>query len=382
MQYPDVIQYVTTFFNDHPETTSFILDTEIVPIDQGGGFRSFQELSSRARKDVQLQDVQIFVSILAFDLMYLNGEVLLERAFRERRELLVSRFPSFTSPDKRLARFKHVESCTSTEGRDAIEAFLVKAIESRCEGLMIKLLDNEPIQDALAIGEKLKAPKSRRKPLPATYEPDKRTSAWLKLKKDYLTGFGDTVDMIPIGAWYGNGRKAQWWSPILLGLWQPDCGRIVAVCKCMSGFTDAFYKVWISSRYAKRLQIHAHNNRCGSVTLEVESSLFFSVYFKPMEVWEIRGADITLSPVSIAAKGLVSASRGLSIRFPRFIKLREDKSIEQANTPTFLAKLWGKQEAKDARREFDHKFNDEGELIDTSGSSSDLDPEDMYEDED
>jgi DNA ligase-1 len=69
----------------------------------------------------------------------------------------------------------------------------------------------------------------------ATYEPDKRTSAWLKLKKDYVNGLGDSLDLVPIGAWHGNGRKAQWWSPILLGVWDPDAGQFVGVCKCMSG---------------------------------------------------------------------------------------------------------------------------------------------------
>jgi DNA ligase-1 len=76
---------------------------------------------------------------------------------------------------------------------------------------------------------------SRLKPLPSTYEPDLRTSAWLKLKKDYMEGIGDSLDLIPVGAWHGNGRKAQWWSPVLLALWNPDAGRPVAVCKCMSG---------------------------------------------------------------------------------------------------------------------------------------------------
>ncbi|KAH0588895.1 hypothetical protein H2248_004684 [Termitomyces sp. 'cryptogamus'] len=347
-KYPDVVQYVKTFFSDHPETTSFILDTEIVSIDPTGGLRSFQELSNRARKDVQLQDVQVFVSIFAFDLMYLNGEILLKRTFRERRDLLISRFPPFISRDKQLARFNHVESCTSTEGRDAIKAFLVKAIQSRCEGLMIKLLDNEPQQE---LATNLDKPaKSRRKPLPATYEPDKRTSAWLKLKKDYVTGFGDTLDLIPIGAWHGNGRKAQWWSPILLGLWQPERGRIVAVCKCMSGFTDAFYK-----DLRERYPLSENSDTCSQQPLwdcDVGGSTP-EVYFKPTEVWEIRGADITLSPISVAAKGLVSASRGLSIRFPRFIKVREDKSIEQASTPIFLAKLWRNQEAKGVKQDFD-----------------------------
>lgn len=39
---------------------------------------------------------------------------------------------------------------------------------------------------------------------------DKRTSAWLKLKKDYVIGLSDSLDLVPIGAWHGNGRKARW----------------------------------------------------------------------------------------------------------------------------------------------------------------------------
>lgn len=55
---------------------SAILDAEIVAIDaQTGDMRSFQELSSRARKDVNLEDIDVPVSIFVFDLMYLNGLV-------------------------------------------------------------------------------------------------------------------------------------------------------------------------------------------------------------------------------------------------------------------------------------------------------------------
>ena len=57
-------------------------------------------------------------------------------------------------------------------------------------------------------------------------------------------------------------------------------------------------------------------------------------------------ADITLSPTYTAAIGLVSEDRGLSMRFPRFLKLREDKSIEEASTTEFLANLYRKQEAR------------------------------------
>jgi DNA ligase 1 len=50
--------------------------------------------------------------------------------------------------------------------------------------------------------------------------------------KDYLEGMGDSLDLVPIGAWWGSGRKAGWWSPILLALYNPETGALEAVCKC------------------------------------------------------------------------------------------------------------------------------------------------------
>jgi DNA ligase-1 len=92
-----------------------------------------------------------------------------------------------------------------------------------------------------------------KKPLPSTYEPDARSQGWLKVKKgkllasrhaervfmafslDYLEGMGDSLDLVPIGAWWGLGRKAGWYSPILLALYNPETGALEAVCKCISG---------------------------------------------------------------------------------------------------------------------------------------------------
>jgi DNA ligase-1 len=42
----------------------------------------------------------------------------------------------------------------------------------------------------------------------------------------------------------------------------------------------------------------------------------------------------------------VSEERGLSLRFPRFLRVREDKSMEEASSREFLAGLWRKQEAR------------------------------------
>lgn len=59
-----------------PNLQSFIIDSEIVAIDpNGGGLKSFQELSNRARKDVDARFIKVPVCVFAFDLMYLDGEV-------------------------------------------------------------------------------------------------------------------------------------------------------------------------------------------------------------------------------------------------------------------------------------------------------------------
>lgn len=63
-------------------------------------------------------------------------------------------------------------------------------------------------------------------------------------------------------------------------------------------------------------------------------------------VWEMAFADITISPTYKAAIGLISSEKGLSLRFPRFLKKREDKGIDEASTSEFLAGLWKKQEEK------------------------------------
>jgi len=361
-KYPDVVSLFEHILTNSPETSSFIIDAEIVAIDPiNGGLKSFQELSNRARRDVKLNEVKISVCVFAFDIMYLDGKILLEKPFRERRHLLRSHFPPFIPlHELGAARFAHVQSCESDAGKDAVEEFWQTAVDSRSEGLMIKVLDNGEVDGVPSA----KRDKSKKKPLPATYEPDKRTLAWLKLKKDYVTGLNDSLDLVPIGAWHGNGRKANWWSPVLLALWDPDAVRLVAVCKCMSGFSDAFYKA-LKDRYPEDSESCSKqplwDPLCETGGLNPE------VYFKPQEVWEIRGADVTISPVSVAALGAISESRGLSLRFPRFMRVREDKKIDNASTPKFLADMYISQQGKQALGV------DDGELVDIDMEDSEAD---------
>ncbi|KAM0788433.1 hypothetical protein ACM66B_001568 [Microbotryomycetes sp. NB124-2] len=362
-KYPDIAYTLSALVQRQAQTdlpvTDFIIDCEIVAIDPNtGAFKTFQELSYRSRKDVEMGDIKVRVGIFAFDVMFLNGQSLLGEPFRKRRDTLRERFAPMQPKDVRLAKWALIPSCDDNDP-ERVKEFFDEVLKMRAEGIMVKLLDEAQVEvnsdeehgdeevtraspDETKDGSATTSPskakrKSRRKTLPATYEPDKRADSWLKVKKDYLEDLGDSLDLIPIGGWHGQGRKAAWWSPILLGCYDQETGQIQAVCKCMSGFTDAFY-LDVKTKYSED-----GPNTTYTKPSEIDGgNLRPSVWFKPSEVWEIRGADFTLSPVYPAAAQFLG-ERGVSVRFPRFMKIREDKSVEHATSSEQLAGLYEKQ---------------------------------------
>lgn len=368
-KYPDLVALMPKIRGEG--VSSFIMEGEVVAVDKvTGDLKPFQILTNRARKDVAIGSITVNVCLFAFDLMYLNGQPLLDRPFRERRSLLRSLFIEVPQ------QFTWVKSIDATsQDSEMVLEFFKSATDTKCEGIMVKILDNLPnpsldkeifeeaveeIEEAkhepLILPKKGKGkgkksaakpgegddekPKTRRKPLLSTYEPDKRLDSWLKVKKDYSATF-DSLDLIPIAGWHGQGRKSQWWSPILLAVRDPESGQLQAVCKCISGFTDKFYKE--NKEFYDEEGPNVLSGKPGYVEYNAGNP---DVWFEPQEVWEMAFADITLSPVYTAAIGLVNEDRGLSLRFPRFLKKREDKSIEEASTSDFLAGLYRKQEAK------------------------------------
>ncbi|KAI5863665.1 ATP-dependent DNA ligase [Durotheca rogersii] len=428
-KYPDLVEIVPRIRGGGVD--SFVMEGEVVAVDRRTGeLRNFQTLTGRARKDVSLGTITVDVCLFAFDLMYLNGQPLLDRPFRERRSLLRSLFTEVPH------RFTWVRSLDATsQDSEAVLDFFKQATDSKCEGIMVKILDNLPDsldtpvagtevgddpergdgsskplalpkpkgkkskvkakakEPATAIttttdttstsgGENNKLPStppppssSRRKALLATYEPDKRLDSWLKVKKDYDSSAFETLDLVPVAAWHGQGRKARWWSPILMAVRDDATGELQVVCKCISGFTDAFYKANREFYDDSRLLSPSPAPPSGSEEGEDEGGPEGNtdgadrdgnrinvrrakpgfvgyagpepdVWFEPQEVWEMAFADVTLSPIYTAALGLVSLDRGLSLRFPRFLRKREDKSIEEASTSEFLAALYRKQEAR------------------------------------
>ncbi|CAN0896643.1 DNA ligase 6 [Linum grandiflorum] len=196
-----------------------------------------------------------------------------------------------------------------------MNSFLEDAWRCSCEGIMVKTLDED-----------------------AGYSPSKRADSWLKVKRDYVEGLGDSLDLVPIGAWHGNGRKAGWYSPFLMACYNYDTEEYQSVCRVMSGFSDTFYKEMKEFFSGDRiLSKKPPYYRTGEVP---------DMWFSAEIVWEIRGADLTLSPVHQAAVGLVHESRGISIRFPRFVRSVTDMKPEECSSASDVAQMFNAQTRK------------------------------------
>ena len=212
-QFPDVVQSIVDARAQN--VSSFIIDSEIVAIEriENGKCRllPFQDLSTR-RGTKEAKD-RLEVKLFAFDLMYLNGESLVKKPLFERQRLLRE---SFTT----TSEFEFASSISmSAFDEPALTQFLQTAVAGGAEGLMVKLtgVGKVPDQDnpKPTVGEGKAF---------CQYESGVRSHTWLKVKRDYVAGFADTIDVVPIGAWYGNGRKAQkgFLSPVLLAVYDEE----------------------------------------------------------------------------------------------------------------------------------------------------------------
>ncbi|KAH2282351.1 hypothetical protein KXW02_004173 [Aspergillus fumigatus] len=332
-KYPDVLAKLETWVKDGVK--SFVLDCETVAWDTvNKKVLPFQQLMTRKRKDVKAEDVKVKVCIFAFDLLFLNGEPTVKKTLRERRELL---HKSFEVVEGEFQFAQHGD----TNDLEEIQNLLDESVKASCEGLMVKMLDTEE----------------------SGYEPSKRSRNWLKVffidayfypasdsadiyqvKKDYLAGVGDSLDLVVLGAYYGRGKRTSVYGAFLLAAYNSSTQTYETICNIGTGFSEALleelYKELSPLTIDRPKPFYSHSN----VPKDQPD-----VWFEPRLVWEVKTADLTLSPRYKAAAdefvGTAGGGKGVSLRFPRFIKSRDDKKPEQATTTRAVAEMYRKQEA-------------------------------------
>jgi DNA ligase-1 len=265
-------------------------------------FLQFQETVRRKRKHNigQVAD-EIPLRVYLFDLLYLNGQSMLESTHEDRRIQLGSIVDRLKNVDVFLIDEKIVST-----GKDLDDYFL-QTITAGLEGLVVKKMD-------------------------AVYQPGKRNFNWIKLKRRTGQKLGDTIDTVVLGYYFGQGRRADLGiGAFLVGVYnqQQDCFESIA--KVGTGMTDIEF-IDLKIRADQIAVADKPDN------VIVAKSLWPDVWTYPYIVCEIRADDITQSPLHTAGK--TDSSLGYALRFPRFIQYRIDKSAINTTTSVELAHLY------------------------------------------
>ncbi|OZJ05348.1 hypothetical protein BZG36_01579 [Bifiguratus adelaidae] len=304
-RYPDIIDKLPKANSK----TSFVLDCEAVAWDKVKQcLLPFQVLSTRKRKDVKEEEITVQVCVYAFDCLFYDGKPLLKEPFATRRSILHQYF------NEVQGEFSFARNIDTTQ-IDDIQHFLDTSIEENCEGLMVKMLDGEE----------------------STYEPSKRSRNWLKVKKDYLTGIGDSLDLVVIGAFHGRGKRTAVYGAYLLACYDPDREEYQTITKIGTGFSDEA----LSTHYTF-FKDHVIDGPKRYYAVG-DNGIKPDVWFEPVQVWEVLAADLSISPRYQAAVGIVDGSKGISLRFPRFIRVRDDKKPEHATSSEQVAEFYNRQ---------------------------------------
>ncbi|MFD5384055.1 ATP-dependent DNA ligase [Streptomyces sp. NPDC127074] len=257
-----------------------ILDGEVILLDAGGRPRPFQETSARvgSRLDVAGASAALPLSPVFFDLLVVDDDVLLDLPARERHAELAR-----IAPGPRRVRRLVADDPGDPETRRAAREFAADVLARGHEGVLVKSLE-------------------------APYGAGRRGASWLKVKPVH------TLDLVVLAAEWGHGRRTGKLSNLHLGARAAD-GTYLMLGKTFKGLTDAM--------------------------LEWQTQALLGIAVSD-DGWVVRVRPELV--VEVAFDGLQRSSRypaGVTLRFARVLRYREDKPASQADTVEAVLALRG-----------------------------------------
>jgi DNA ligase-1 len=258
-----------------------ILEGEAVGFDpKTGKHIPFQKISRRIKRKYDIKEManEIPTETKIFDITFLNGKEAMSKKFSERRKMV----ERLVEPRKREMVLS--DQIVTSDVKEA-EDFYKKALESGEEGIMMKNLEAE-------------------------YVPGSRVGYMVKLKPDQTP-----LDLVIVGAEWGEGKRANWLSSFLLACYDSESDRFLTIGKMATGLTDEQFR-------------------------EITEKL------KPLVVSE-KGRKVVLKPETVVEIGFQEIQKsptyesGFALRFPRLMRIRDDKRPEEADGLESIRQAYG-----------------------------------------
>ncbi len=274
-----------------------ILDTEAVGLDaKRQMFVDFQKTIARRRKyEIEKSSNDTPLQFQVFDLLLVDGESLIDKTYKERREELEKRITN--------GKLLRVDESTITKDPEVIKRLHEKYLKMGLEGVVVKRANGK-------------------------YVSGRTGWNWVKMKEEEGRSgrLSDTLDCIVMGYWSGKGKRAQFGlGKILVGI--KDGEKIRTLTKVGTGLTEEMLGT------IKR-RIDKLESRNKPKEYEAQKDLIPDVWATPSLIVEVTADSISKS---------TKHSLGLSLRFPRFLRIRGDKSPSDATTLGELKELFSLQ---------------------------------------
>jgi len=277
--------------------SELILDTEAIGLDEKTKtLVNFQTTMTRRRKhEIERVALKVKIKFYVFDILFKDGKSLMSKSYLERRKVLEKTVKN--------GPFTQVVDYQVTESPEEISSLNIQKRKEGLEGIILKKTDS-------------------------LYVPGRTGWRWVKMKEAEKAHakLADTIDCIVMGYTAGKGRRVQFGvGQFLVGVRNKE--KIKTLTKVGTGLTDEQFREL--KRRLSKLETKEKPKE-----YVVHKNLEPDYWVEPKLVVEIAADEITKSPTH---------SSGLALRFPRLIRFRDDKSLDQATTTSEVKKLFQMQ---------------------------------------
>jgi DNA ligase-1 len=328
-KYPEIVGYVSIFINkskekNKKEIKSFIIDAVFLPFDKKyDQALNLQEITFFQGENLpQNSRINYKICIFCFDILYFNGDLIMNKTLRERRKIMTSTFCETMSI--RFAKFIELEK----NDREEIDGFMSESIHMKCGGVVGKVLDED-----------------------SEYIPGIKNNGWVKVNKGYYKAELDSLYLVIIGAKYGVGERARLLSMLCFACLDKESDTYETLVMSNAGLKERQLDEMFYYLKDHILQYTPNNYEFGKYKPDV--------CFAPKIIVKMSTFFLCLNQFSHVGYELVYENMGISLRFPRIFKIRPDIKKNKITTTEDIIRLYKTQ---DFLKEKEENYNNNSDV--------------------